>query len=104
MSEKTGKTVKIVYPFPTHRCLEIKHHNTGNWYRVTPREFRSYSRPRRIMVAHNSKLIPHPYDGPIYFYETNIKVKPDQIYKQGVLFIDQIDPRNSNSNKAYGRM
>lgn len=103
MGEKKGFTGKLIYDFDEEKCLEVQLPNE-NWYRVTPREFRSDSRPRRIMVAHNSKLIPHPYDGPIYFYETNIKVKPDQIYKQGVLFIDQIDPRNSNSNKAYGRM
>jgi hypothetical protein len=103
MGEKKGFTGKLIYDFDTEKCLEVQLPNE-NWYRVTPREFRSYSRPRRIMVAHNSELIPYPYDGPIYFYETNIKVKPNQIYKQGVLFIDQIDSRNSNPNKTYGRV
>jgi len=100
MSEKTGKTVKIVYPFPTHRCLEIKHHNTGNWYRVTPREFRSWQGERRIyLFDENNNPYYEDYYGPVYAYESNIVVKDAE---PGFVYLHNIDPRPSRKT-VFGR-
>lgn len=99
MAEKQGQTEKLIYDFNTSNCCEIQIHD-GEWCRVTPREFRSNSRPRRILKQHGFEY----YQGPIYFYNTNKIVKPDQIYKEGVLFINEIDTRNSTPNRAYGRI
>jgi hypothetical protein len=99
MSEKQGQTEKLRYDFNTAQCCEVQLPNE-EWYRVTPREFRSSSRPRRILKIQEYE----EYIGPIYFYDTNQKVKEDQIYKIGLLFINEIDTRNSSTNKKYGRI
>jgi hypothetical protein len=62
MSEKTGNVEKLQYDFNTAECCEVQLEN-GEWYRVTPREFRSNSNPRRISG--------NEYNGPLYFYDTN---------------------------------
>jgi hypothetical protein len=97
--EKQGQTEKLIYDFNTASCCEVQINN-DEWCRVTPREFRSNSRPRRILKPDGWEY----YQGPIYFYNTNKKVKKDQIYKIGLLFINQIDTRNSVTGKTYGRI
>jgi hypothetical protein len=99
MSEKEGQTEKLIYDFNTANCCEVQLPNE-EWYRVTPREFRSSSRPRRILKKQEYE----EYIGPIYYYGTNQKVKDNQIYKIGLLFINEIDTRNSSTNKKYGRI
>jgi hypothetical protein len=103
MAEKQGQTEKLIYDFNTARCCEVQLLN-GEWHRVTPREFRSNSRPRRTQEIHDSKLVVQEYNGPIYFYNTNKIVKEDQMYRIGLLFIDQVDMRNSSTDKKYGRI
>jgi hypothetical protein len=95
MSEKKGNTEKLIYDFNTTECCEVQISNS-QWCRVTPREFRSNSRPRRISEK--------TYDGPIYYYGTNQKVKPENIYKEGLLFIHEVDFRNSETKKPFGRL
>ena len=102
MAEKQGQTEKLVYDFNTARSCEVQLPN-GEWYRISPREFRSNSRPRRIQEIHDSKLVIQEYNGPIYFYNTNKKVKEEQIYKCGLLFIHEMDTRESSTGKSYGR-
>jgi hypothetical protein len=93
MSEKKGKPAKLIYPFPTQRCLEIKHYNTGQWYRVTPREFRSYKGERRILQFDETNTPYYEdYSGPVYYFESNI------VYKEntpGFIYLHNIDPRPS---------
>ena len=50
MGEKRGSTEKMLYDFNAAACLEVQLPNE-NWYRITSREFRSYSYPRRILVG-----------------------------------------------------
>ena len=52
----------------------------------------------------DSELIAQEYNGPIYFYNTNKKVKEDQIYKNGLLFIHEADTRDSSTKTPYGRI
>jgi hypothetical protein len=101
--EKQGQTEKLIYDFDTARSCEVQLPNEI-WYRVTPREFRSYSRPRRIHELRGSEMVIQEYNGPIYFYNTNKIVKENQIYKTGLLFINEVDTRNSSTNKPYGRI
>lgn len=73
MSEKKGLTVKLKYDFDTTRNLEIFLPKSQDWYRVTAREFRSFTGKRRINNVE--------YQGPIYMYETNNKTSLDNIEK-----------------------
>jgi hypothetical protein len=61
--EKTGNTEKIKYDFNTAANLEIWMPNLKDWYRVIPREFRSFNGKRRINYEE--------YNGDIYHYESN---------------------------------
>lgn len=101
--EKQGQTEKLIYDFNTARSCEVQLPN-GEWYRVTPREFRSYSRPRRIQEICESGLVAQEYNGPIYFYNTNKIVKENQIYKIGLLFINEVDTRDSSTKRPFGRI
>ena len=49
MSEKKGNTVKLKYDFPSQRCCEVYVPNLEDWYRVTPKVFRSWCGQRRIL-------------------------------------------------------
>ena len=71
MSEKKGLTVKLKYTFDTARNLEIYLPKLNNWYRVTAREFRSFTGKRRIQDKE--------YQGPIYLYETNTRANKKNI-------------------------
>lgn len=103
MSEKRGATAKLNYPFNSAGCLEVQLPN-GKWYRITPREFRSYTYPRRISHYVNKKYVTEEYNGPVYLYETNIIVDINNINKQGLLFPNDVDPRQIKETRAFGRL
>ena len=48
MSEKKGLTVKMQYDFETASNLEVFLPTSKEWYRVTSRQFRSWTGKRRI--------------------------------------------------------
>jgi len=102
MSEKRGNTVTLEYPFNTAACLEVQLSN-GGWYRVTCREFRSHTYPRRISQEKGKEYITEIYEGPIYLYGTNIMVNPDEIEKKGILYPNDVDPRSSKKGEL-GRL
>jgi len=102
MSEKRGATGKLEYPFNDAGCLEVQLPN-GVWYRITAKEFRSYTYPRRISHVVKDKYTTDMYEGPVYLYGTNIKVNPSKIDKQGLLFPNDIDPRKIKETRAFGR-
>ena len=86
MSEKRGNTGKLIYDFNVAANLEVQ---IGDmWCRVTARDFRSFNGARRVSEV--------PYSGPLYMFATNTKVKEPT--KQGLMFVDDIDP-NSMYNK-----
>lgn len=91
MSEKKGNTVKLIYDFNEARCCEVEY-LPGKWSRTTGREFRSFGGNRRILNVDNpDNAFYEQYDGPVYLFGTNKKVKSpnDQIhYENGV------DPRD----------
>lgn len=103
MAEKRGVTIKLEYPFNCAGCLEVQLPNKV-WYRITPREFRSYTYPRRISHIINGKYITEEYNGPTYLYETNIIVNPNKVEKQGLLFPNDIDPRKIKDTRPFGRL
>ena len=102
MSEKRGNTVTLEYPFNTAACLEVQLSN-GGWYRVTCREFRSHTYPRRISQEKGKEYITEIYEGPIYLYGTNIMVNPDETEKKGILYPNDVDPRSSQKGEL-GRL
>ncbi len=102
MSEKRGNTVTLEYPFNTAACLEVQLSN-GGWYRVTCREFRSHTYPRRISQEKGKEYITEIYEGPIYLYGTNIMVNPDETEKKGILYPNDVDPRSSKKGEL-GRL
>ena len=61
--EKTGNTEKLKYEFETAANLEVFMPNLKDWYRVTSREFRSFTGKRRINGI--------DYSGTVYLYNTN---------------------------------
>ncbi len=65
MAEKKGFTGKLKYDFPEHKLLEIQ--LGEKWYRVTPREFRSFDGNRRI----TSDGVVTEHHGSLYYYNTN---------------------------------
>ena len=99
MGEKKGDTGTLDYPFNTADELEVQI-PSGTWCRVTPREFRSHSWPRRIVSLSGVT----PYEGPIYLYGTNKILKQENITKPGICFVDNIDPRKIKDERAYGRL
>ena len=102
MSEKKGKTEKLKYPFNDAGCLEVQLPN-GKWYRITSKEFRSYTYPRRISHLINVEYITELYSGPTYLFETNDVVKTDKVQKQGLIFPNDMDPRKIKETRAFGR-
>jgi hypothetical protein len=61
--EKIGNTIKIQYDFDTSANLEVFIPNLNDWYRVTPRDFRSFNGKRRINTI--------DYQGSVYAFDTN---------------------------------
>ena len=103
MSEKRGSTVKLETPFNTAACLEVQLPN-GNWYRITSNEFRSYTYPRRISQIKEKKYITEEYIGPTYLFGTNIIIDLNKIDKRGLLFPNDVDPRNIKDTRTFGRL
>jgi hypothetical protein len=100
MGEKKGSTVKIQYPFNSAACLEVQLPN-GNWYRVTPNEFRSYNLPRRTSQVIKGEYLTEVYDGPTYLYGTNTIA---DLEKKGLIFPNDVDPRQITEKRSYGRI
>lgn len=69
MSEKRGQTEKLKYDFNTSRELCVKLNE--KWFRVTPREFRSFNGERKIVYHEKLETIHEAYEGPIYYWNTN---------------------------------
>lgn len=103
MAEKKGSTIKLEYPFNSAACLEVQL-PSGKWYRITPKEFRSYNYPRRISQLKNDVYIIEEYEGPVYLYDTNIVVNLNKIRKKGLLFPNHVDPRKIKEKRAFGRL
>jgi hypothetical protein len=91
MAEKRGNTGKLKYDFNQADNLEVQIGET--WYRVTPRDFRSFNAPRRIAEIE--------YIGSIYLWGTNNIVKePKSI---GIQHVDDIDPRKQLNKRENER-
>lgn len=103
MSEKKGATEKLKYPFDDAGCLEVQLPN-GDWHRITAREFRSYTYPRRISHYVKNRYLTEDYEGPVYLYGTNITINPAKVDKQGLLFPNDVDPRKIKETRAFGRI
>lgn len=103
MSEKRGATIKLEYPFNSAGCLEVQLPN-GNWYRITCREFRSYTYPRRISQNKGKEYVTEIYEGPVYLYGTNTIVNLDKVEKRGLLFPNDVDPRKIKDTRLFGRI
>ena len=102
MSEKKGATIKLEYPFNSTGYLEVQLPNE-NWYRITCREFRSYTYPRRISQIKDKEYVTEIYEGPTYLYGTNIVVNLNKVKKQGLLYPNDVDPRQIKETRAFGR-
>lgn len=104
MSEKKGATEKLIYPFNDAGCLEVEY-KQGTWVRVTPREFRSYSAPRRISCFKDKEYVTEVYDGPVYYYGSNKIVDHEETQKQKIHYLNDVDPRKLvKDNRSFGRL
>lgn len=103
MVEKQGQTEKLIYDFSTTACCEVQLPN-GDWCRITPREFRSCNRRRRLSYLDNDVYIIKEYNGDLYYFNTNILVNESDIIKEGIQFIGGVDLRNSSTGKSFGRI
>ena len=74
MSEKRGLTGKLLYDFNTAKAVYVKNKD-GRFVRVTERDFRSYNGDRWIFEKVNDEWQYTPYNGPLYFHNTNRKCK-----------------------------
>lgn len=82
MAEKTGNTAKLIYDFNIAAVCEVC--IKGNWYRTTPRDFRSFDGERRLTQPikqpgisdkfEDIEFCTDPYNGPIYVVQTNLEV------------------------------
>jgi hypothetical protein len=79
MGEKRGMTVQLEFDFRTEGVCEVLL-PSGNWYRTSAREFRSFDGPRRLTYISGPSILGKPYDeelstidyvGPLYLYNTN---------------------------------
>jgi hypothetical protein len=88
MGEKRGQTVKVIYDFDTTKVCEIgvTKEDGIKWYRVTSKRFRSWDGPRQLtgpiqQPGHGVEAFANipmetvPYEGPLYMYDSNIKVE-----------------------------
>ena len=72
--EKTGDLESIKYDFNTVPECQIQLDN-GKWYRVTPRDFRSFNGPRRFVKYPNDEPVFEEFEGGLYYWNTNTRVK-----------------------------
>ena len=70
MAEKRGGLEKLKYDFNTAKAVFIKN-TKGGYSRITERDFRSYFGERFIYQKVNDEWEYTPYEGPLYFYNTN---------------------------------
>ena len=89
MSEKTGNTEKLIYPFNEAKLLEIFLPVSKRWHRVTCVDFRSWDGKRRIQGEH--------YEGPVYAYGTNREVEFENTEK--IVPSQVLVDRNNRSQK-----
>jgi hypothetical protein len=86
MGEKRGNTVKIKFEFNASALLEVQF-KSGDWFRVTPSQFRAYDGPRRITeptetglrIIH-ATMRTYDYEGPLYITGTNKEVAKTNNY------------------------
>jgi hypothetical protein len=91
MGMKRGNLVKLKYDFDTSKCVQIKLDSKDKWIRITEREFRSYNGERRIVTwDKQNNPIYNKYEGPIYYFGTNIVAK--HMFGPGVQYIHDIKP------------
>jgi len=100
MAEKKGQTVKLKYDFPTQRCCEVYVPNLEDWFRITPKEFRSWVGQRRILHIEGDdrmkldiKYEYKDYNGPTYLFDSNKKINPSNYTQNKVAFLHDEDPR-----------
>ena len=66
--------------------------NSGKWYRVLDIDFRSFNGPRRITGPKGIVLGEHlgtetfEYNGPTYFYKTNIRCNTNEHEKGTIIY------------------
>ena len=90
MSEKKGKTVKLIYDFPTHLSTEVFMFDV--WSRVTCNHFRSFNGPRRILKFHkNWDSYYEEYNGPVFLFETNSRL--EDMSKKGYVYPHDTRPK-----------
>lgn len=84
MAEKRGSTEKLKFPFNTSGVLEVYMPSMQDWYRVSAKDFRSFDGKRRITepigIEHKNVYVDmhtYEYDGPIFMFETNVEVLPN---------------------------
>ena len=106
MSEKKGNTVKLKYDFPSQRCCEVYIPNLEDWYRVTPKVFRSWCGQRRILHLEEdprkniaTKAEYKDYNGPTYLYDSNKKINASKHEQHQIAFLHGKDPRQSRPRK-----
>jgi hypothetical protein len=92
MGEKKGYTLKLDYPFDTSKSCEVFLPKTQTYYRVTPREFRSFGGKRRILYFNSNIPSYEEYIGPVYYYMTNMVVNKKELDDK-VLFLNNTDSR-----------
>lgn len=104
MAEKRGETEKLVFDFNTAGCLEI--FKSGQWFRATAREFRSFDGLRRITeptrVEHGNVDVPmrtYEYWGPVYMFGSN---KEMTFTNSGSLFTGEIWDKNRKISEQRG--
>lgn len=86
MPEKRGQTEQLRYDFPTEKNCQVLLND--KWYRVTPREFRSWGNKRRIIFYKDGKEDIVEYIGPVYYWNTNKKCK--ELQSDRVQFISSM--------------
>ena len=106
MSEKQGNTVKLKYDFPSQRCCEVYIPNLKDWYRVTPKDFRSWVGKRRILhiegddrLKKNIKFEYRDYKGSTYLYDSNKKINASKYPQNQVAFLYGKNTRVSKLRK-----
>jgi hypothetical protein len=97
MSEKKGNLIKLHYDFNEAFSCEIYLDSIDKWVRLTPREFRSYVGKRRILNVSLKEPEYQDYEGPVYYFGTN-KICHDLPNKKGLLYYNNIDPRDQFRN------
>ena len=91
MAEKRGNLEKLTYDFDTAKCVQGQYKYDGPLYQLTQREFRSFNGKRRIVTWNKGTPVYADYNGPIFYFGTNIKAK--EIYGVGVQYAHNEKPK-----------